>query len=90
MSDNELIIDAKGILDAPLDSETDSVIRRLINEIAKLHRYLDLMEVADYYDDFECPHKTVLTSKLGKKPLHICKDCGAVIMEDDDAQINNN
>ena len=30
MNDNKLILEAKGILDAPLDRETDSVIRKLI------------------------------------------------------------
>ena len=158
---SDLISDAKGILDTPLDGETDNVLRQLINEvdqlrgtleiyadpsnwsscahtevetgeypnvdgfsdtrdiqielgidivwcnndegkmyaqkalkttdkeissmnkqltdalmeIAKLHRYMDLMEVEEYYGDFECPHEHI---KDG-----LCFDCGAVIKEGD-------
>ena len=55
------------------DKEISSMNTQLTDalmEIAKLHRYMDLMEVEEYYDDFECPHEHV--SK------NICDDCGAV------------
>ena len=47
-------------------------------EEAKLHRYLDLMEVADYYDDFECVHEfTVTPHYSGTGEYALCDLCGA-------------
>ena len=171
MDNNKLIVEAKGILDAPLDEEVDSIIRKLVTaieqlqgtleiyadpanwsscletevetgeypnangfsdtrtiqidagidivwcnndegkmyaqkalkttdeeissmnkqltdallEIAKLYRFMDVMDVDvnTFYPNFECPHERVDNDGM-------CLDCGAIVKESDNVQVNNN
>lgn len=52
-------------------------IKELEAEVAKLHRYLDLMEVSEYYDDFECVHEWEALEPIGENNL-MCELCGAL------------
>jgi len=60
--------------------------KELQAEVEKLHRYLDLMEVSEYYDDFECIHEwKAYESKYGEDNL-MCELCGALSSSKPSAQ----
>ena len=66
--------------------QQEKEIDKLKAEVAKLHRYLDMMEVSEYYDTFECTHEWKLTPHYrgiehGEHAL--CNLCGASTETDD-------